>query len=128
MWFPQSRPRPPELSQEKLYELELFGREVLLIARATAEGERVELRRQWVTREELDAWIVWKDAETTWWQGLAALAAAKAHGVKLGNPRPLAGSPDQARVAAAAKSAKATARATDLLPVIAEVRAAGVAR
>ena len=68
MWFPQSRPRRPELSQEKLYELELFGREVLLIVRATAEGERVELRRQWVTQEELDAWIVWKDAETTWWE------------------------------------------------------------
>ncbi len=47
--------------------------------------------------------------------------------MKLGNPRRLAGSPDQARMAAAAKSAKATARATDLLPVIAEVRAAGVA-
>jgi hypothetical protein len=46
--------------------------------------------------------------------------------VKLGNPRLLAGSPGQARMAAAAKSAKATARATDLLPVIAEVRAAGV--
>jgi DNA invertase Pin-like site-specific DNA recombinase len=57
----------------------------------------------------------------------AALAAAKARGVTLGNPRLLAGSPDQARMAAAAKSAKATARATDLLPVIAEVRAAGVA-
>jgi DNA invertase Pin-like site-specific DNA recombinase len=56
----------------------------------------------------------------------AALAAAKARGVKLGNPRLLAGSPGQARMAAAAKSAKATARA-DLLPVIAEVRAAGVA-
>jgi hypothetical protein len=69
MWFPQSRPRRPELSQEKLYELELFGREVLLIARTTAEGERVELRRQWVTREELDAWIVWKDAETMWREG-----------------------------------------------------------
>jgi DNA invertase Pin-like site-specific DNA recombinase len=53
----------------------------------------------------------------------AALAAAKARGVKLGNPRLLAGSPDQARMAAAAKSAKATARATDLLPVIAEIRA-----
>jgi len=57
----------------------------------------------------------------------AALAAAKARGVKLGNPRLLAGSPAQARMAAAAKSAKATARTTDLLPVIAEVRAAGVA-
>ena len=56
----------------------------------------------------------------------AALSAAKACGVKLGNPRLLAGSPGQARMAAAAKSAKATARA-DLLPVIAEVRAAGVA-
>jgi DNA invertase Pin-like site-specific DNA recombinase len=55
----------------------------------------------------------------------AALAAAKARGVKLGNPRLLAGTPDQARMAAAAKSA--TARATDLLPVIAEIRAAGVA-
>ena len=39
----------------------------------------------------------------------AALAAAKARGVKLGNPRLLAGSPGQARMAAAAKSAKATA-------------------
>ena len=58
----------------------------------------------------------------------AAQAAAKARGVKLGNPRLLAGNRDQARMAAAAaKSAKATARATDLLPVIAEVRAAGVA-
>jgi DNA invertase Pin-like site-specific DNA recombinase len=57
----------------------------------------------------------------------AALAAAKARGAKLGNPRLLAGSPEQARMATAAKSAKATARATDLLPVIAEVRAAGVA-
>ena len=57
----------------------------------------------------------------------AALAAAKARGVKLVNPRLLAGSPCQARMAAAVKSAKATARATDLLPVIAEVRAAGVA-
>ena len=46
----------------------------------------------------------------------AALAAAKARGVKLGNPRLLAGSPDQARMAAAAKSVKATAGATDLLP------------
>jgi hypothetical protein len=38
-----------------------------------------------------------------------------------------AGSPGQARMAAAAKSAKATARAVDLLPVITEVRAAGIA-
>ncbi len=56
----------------------------------------------------------------------AALAAAKDRGVKLGNPNLLAGSPDQARVAAAAKSAKAAARAADLRPVVAEIRAAGV--
>jgi DNA invertase Pin-like site-specific DNA recombinase len=57
----------------------------------------------------------------------AAMAAAKARGVKIGNPRLLAGSPEQAHMAAAAKSAQAAARAADLLPVIAEVRAAGVA-
>ena len=45
-----------------------LGREVLLLARTTAEGERVELRRQWMTQEELDTWIVWKDAETRWWE------------------------------------------------------------
>jgi hypothetical protein len=28
---------------------------LLLIARATAEGERIEVRRQWLTQEELDA-------------------------------------------------------------------------
>jgi hypothetical protein len=57
----------------------------------------------------------------------AALAVAKARGVKSGNPHLLPGSPGQARMAGAAKSAKATARAVDLLPVIAEVRAAGIA-
>ena len=36
----------------------------------------------------------------------AALAATKARGVKLGNPRLLPGSRDQARMAAAAKSAR----------------------
>jgi DNA invertase Pin-like site-specific DNA recombinase len=56
----------------------------------------------------------------------AALAAAKARGVKLGNPRLIAGNAEQARMAAAAKSAKASARAADLRPVIAEVRAAGI--
>ncbi len=56
----------------------------------------------------------------------AALAAAKARGVRLGNPALRAGSPDQARAAAAAKSAKARARAADLAPVLAEIRAAGV--
>jgi DNA invertase Pin-like site-specific DNA recombinase len=57
----------------------------------------------------------------------AALAAAKARGVRLGNPNLLAGSPEQARRAAAAKSAKAAARAAVLRPVVAEIRAAGVA-
>jgi DNA invertase Pin-like site-specific DNA recombinase len=56
----------------------------------------------------------------------AALAAAKARGVKLGNLRLIAGNRDQACRAAAAKSAKATARAADLRPIIAEVRAAGI--
>jgi DNA invertase Pin-like site-specific DNA recombinase len=56
----------------------------------------------------------------------AALQAAKARGVQLGNPRLLAGSPDQARLAAAAKAAKAAMRATDLQPVSTEIRAAGV--
>jgi DNA invertase Pin-like site-specific DNA recombinase len=57
----------------------------------------------------------------------AALQAAKARGVPLGNPRLLAGSPDQARMAAAAKSVKAVTRAADLCPVITEIRAAGIA-
>ncbi|MFC7478475.1 recombinase family protein [Dankookia sp. GCM10030260] len=56
----------------------------------------------------------------------AALAAAKARGVKLGNPRLVPGNREQACRAAAAKSAKAAARANDLRPVIAEIRAAGV--
>ena len=56
----------------------------------------------------------------------AALAAAKARGVRLGNPRLRAGTPDQAHAAAAAKSAKAAERAADLRPVVAEIRAAGV--
>src|SRR5215212_2720523 len=49
----------------------------------------------------------------------AALAAARARGVVLGNPRLRAGSPDAARAAAAAKAAKARARAADLAPVLA---------
>ena len=56
----------------------------------------------------------------------AALAAAKARGVRLGNPKLRAGTPEQAHAAAAAKSAKAVARAADLRPVVAEIRAAGV--
>ena len=57
----------------------------------------------------------------------AALAAAKARGVKLGNPRLVPGNREQACRAAAAKSARAAARAADLRPIIAEVRAAGLA-
>ena len=56
----------------------------------------------------------------------AALAAARARGVRLGNPRLRAGTPEAARAAAAAKAARAEARAANLAPVIAEIRAAGV--
>ena len=58
----------------------------------------------------------------------AALAKWKERnpGERLGNPRLVPGSPDQARAAAAAKSAQAAARAADLRLIIAEVRAAGV--
>jgi len=56
----------------------------------------------------------------------AALAAARARGVKLGNPQLRAGSPELARAAAAAKAAQARDRAMDLAPIIAEIRAAGV--
>ena len=56
----------------------------------------------------------------------AALAAAKERGVRLGNPRLRAGDAKGAHLAAAAKSAKAHARAADVAPVIAEIRAAGV--
>ena len=55
----------------------------------------------------------------------AALAAAKARGTVLGNPRLLAGAPDHARAAAAAKSAQARARAADVLPYLDAARRAG---
>ena len=55
----------------------------------------------------------------------AALAAARARGTVLGNPRLRAGSPDQARAAAAAKSAQARARATDVAPYLDAARRAG---
>jgi len=55
----------------------------------------------------------------------AALAAAKARGTVLGNPRLRAGAPDQARAAAAAKSAQARARAADVLPYLDAARRAG---
>ena len=56
----------------------------------------------------------------------AALAAAKARGVKLGNPGLLAGTPDMARAASEAKTQQANARAVDLAATLAEIRAAGV--
>ena len=55
----------------------------------------------------------------------AALAAAKARGTVLGNPRLCAGAPDQARAAAAAKSTQARARAADVLPYLDAARRAG---
>ncbi|GAA0574706.1 recombinase family protein [Craurococcus roseus] len=57
----------------------------------------------------------------------AALAAAKARGVVLGNPRLRAGTPEQAYIAAAAKSAQAQARAADVAPYIDAARRAGAA-
>jgi DNA invertase Pin-like site-specific DNA recombinase len=55
----------------------------------------------------------------------AALAAAKARGVKLGGFRGRAGSPASCANARRARSAKVAARAADLAPVIAEIRAGG---
>ena len=55
----------------------------------------------------------------------AALAAAKARGVRLGNPNLLAGSPAQARAANAVKTGRAQVRAADVLPFIEQARRAG---
>ena len=55
----------------------------------------------------------------------AALAAAKARGVRLGNPNLLAGSPAQACAANAVKTARAQVRAADVLPFIEQARRAG---
>src|SRR4051812_31223063 len=54
-----------------------------------------------------------------------ALAAAKARGVVLGNPRLRAGSAEQARAAAAAKREQAQARAAYVLPYLEAARRAG---
>lgn len=55
----------------------------------------------------------------------AALAAAKARGIRLGNPNLLAGSPAQARAANTVKTARAQVRAADVLPFIEQARRAG---
>ncbi len=55
----------------------------------------------------------------------AALAAAKARGVRLGNPNLLAGSPEQARAANAVKIGRAQMRAADVLPFIEQACRAG---
>lgn len=55
----------------------------------------------------------------------AALAQAKARGVKLGNPQLRAGSPDMARQAAAAYSCQQRQRAADVLPFIHQAQKAG---
>ena len=57
----------------------------------------------------------------------AALAAAKASGVRLGNPNLGPGTAEQARAANAAKAARARARAADVLPVVEQARRAGAA-
>ncbi len=55
----------------------------------------------------------------------AALAAAKARGVKLGNPRLRAGTPDAARAATAVRAEASRARAADVLPYVEAARSAG---
>ena len=56
----------------------------------------------------------------------AALAAAKRRGVKLGGDRGVRFSPRHIKLAVAARREKARARAADLAPIIAELRAAGI--
>ncbi|SDB73998.1 recombinase family protein [Belnapia rosea] len=55
----------------------------------------------------------------------AALGMAKTRGVVLGNPRLRAGTPDQARAAAAVKQQMSRARAADVLPYVEAARRAG---
>jgi DNA invertase Pin-like site-specific DNA recombinase len=55
----------------------------------------------------------------------AALAMAKARGVVLGNPRLQAGTPDQAREAAAAKQRISRSRAGEVLPYVEAAQRAG---
>ena len=55
----------------------------------------------------------------------AALAAAKARGIALGNPNLRAGSPDQARAANAVRSGRSQIRKADVLPFIESAKRAG---
>jgi DNA invertase Pin-like site-specific DNA recombinase len=55
----------------------------------------------------------------------AALAAAKARGTKLGNPRLRAGSPELARIATAEWSARCADRAAQVFPYVEQARRAG---
>jgi DNA invertase Pin-like site-specific DNA recombinase len=55
----------------------------------------------------------------------AALAAAKARGVRLGNPRLLAGTPEMARAATAVRSEASRVRAADVMPYVEAARRAG---
>jgi DNA invertase Pin-like site-specific DNA recombinase len=55
----------------------------------------------------------------------ADLAAAKARGVKLGNPRPRGATPGMERAATAARMARARKRAGELLQVIEQIRSTG---
>lgn len=57
----------------------------------------------------------------------AALAAAKARGVRLGNPENLSNRAAGAARAAAERTRRSAARAADLAPILAEVEAAGAA-
>lgn len=55
----------------------------------------------------------------------AALQAAKARGVRLGNPNLRAGTPEAAAKALAARQARSRAKAAEVLPYINQARAAG---
>jgi DNA invertase Pin-like site-specific DNA recombinase len=55
----------------------------------------------------------------------AALAIAKARGVRLGNPSPTPATPAMAAVARAARSRQVAARTADVLPVVRQIQADG---
>ena len=55
----------------------------------------------------------------------AALAIAKARGVRLGNPSPTPATPAMAAVARAARSRQVAARTADVLPVVRQIQAEG---